>query len=176
MARFIDEPDAGVLALVMEFAATALNPTQGLIKGQRLLTLLRDSPGTTAVLTAYDTQLAVLPWAIYDVRRTLSPRKDGKVNHARSVRLLDVGDRGELHARLRYRARVAGVPLTIGDTAFADDVHARAWLRRREPEVLTKGMPTAERFLVVAPATAQNKTGPAFPTAWDAASQLPLAF
>lgn len=95
VARFIAEPEAGVLALVMEFVATALNATQGLIKGQRLLTLLRTSPGAREVLTAFEHLVAALPWAVYDVRRTLSPRVDGKVNHARSAR--------SIGADLRYR-------------------------------------------------------------------------
>lgn len=174
VARFVDEPDAGVLALVMEFVATALNATQGLIKGQRLLSLLRTSTGTAAVLTAFERRIAELPWAVYDVRRTLSPRTDGKANHARSVRLLDVGSPSEMRARLDQRARCAGVPVTLGDPAFPDDTHRRVWLRHRDLERLVKGRPTAEQFLVAAPATAVSKTGPAFPAAWAAASQLHL--
>ncbi|RAS59466.1 hypothetical protein C8D87_11478 [Lentzea atacamensis] len=174
VARFVAEPDAGVLALAMEFAATALNPTQGLIKGQRLLSLLRASTGTAAVLAAFTELLASLPWAVYDVRRALSPRTDGKANHARSVRILDVGEPGRMRARLDQRARCAGVPVTIGDPAFPDDTHPRAWLRHREPHQLADGTPTGEQFLTIAPATAQSKTGPAFPAAWAAASQLRL--
>lgn len=172
--RFIAEPDAGVLALVMEFAATALNPTQGLIKGQRLLSLLRASPGTTAVLGTFEKFLAALPWAVYDVRRTLSPRSDGKINHARSVRILDVGHPAAVRARLEERAHLAGVAVTLGDPTFPDDAHPRAWLRRRERLLPTSTTPTAEQFLVIAPATAITKTGPAFPFAWAAANQLQL--
>jgi hypothetical protein len=62
VARFVAEPDAGMLALAMEFVATALNATQGLIKGQRLLSLLRASADTAAVLAAFERQLAALPW------------------------------------------------------------------------------------------------------------------
>lgn len=175
VARFIAEPDAGVLALVMEFAATALNPTQGLIKGQRLLTLLRSSPGTTAVLGMFEDLVAALPWAVYDVRRTRSPRTDGKTNHARSVRILDVGHPTAMRTRLEDRARLAGVAVTVGDPAFPDDTHPRAWLRRREPLLPTRTTPTAEQFLVIAPATAITKTGPAFPNAWAEANQFQLA-
>lgn len=50
VAQLIAEPAAGVLALVMEFVATAINATQGLITGKRSLTLLRDSVGTAEVL------------------------------------------------------------------------------------------------------------------------------
>ncbi|MFL6124257.1 hypothetical protein [Actinophytocola sp.] len=172
VARFIAEPEAGVLALVMEFVATALNATQGLIKGERLLTLLRNSPGTAEVLAAFERLVAALPWAVYDVRRTLSPRTDGKVNHARSVRILDIGDPAAMRARLDQRAHVAGVPLTVGDVRFPDDTHPRAWLRHREPLLLADGKTTAEQFLTIAPATAINKTGPAFPNAWAAAAQF----
>ncbi|WNV83095.1 hypothetical protein [Umezawaea sp. Da 62-37] len=175
VARFVDEPDAGVLALVMEFVATALNPTQGLIKGQRLLSLLQASVRTAAVLAAFEQLLTIMPWAVYDLRRTLSPRSDGKINHARSVRILDVGPPEQMRARLDQRAHRARVPVTIGDPAFPQDTHPRAWLRRRDPHSLTHGMPTAERFLVLAPATARSKTGQAFPSAWAAASQWHLA-
>lgn len=175
VTRFIAEPDAGVLALMMEFVATALNATQGVIKGQRLLTLLRDSAGTAEVLARFQLMLARLPWAVYDVRRTLSPREDGRANHARSVRILDLGTPDEVRFRLEQRARRAGVPLVEGDQAFPDDTHRRAWLRHREPELLAQRITTAERFLTMAPATARNKTGPAFPTAWAAAGQYHFA-
>lgn len=175
VARFIAEPDAGVLALVMEYVATALNATQGLIKGQRLSSLLRASAGTAALLERFAQTVLGLPWAVYDVRRTLSPRADGKANHARSVRILDIGAPEEMRARLDQRAHRAGLPVTVGDPTFPDDTHSRAWLRRREPELLAGGLTTAERFLTLAPATARSKTGPAFPTAWTAASQFHLA-
>ncbi|WP_053739167.1 hypothetical protein [Nocardia sp. NRRL S-836] len=174
VARFIAEPDAGVLALAMEFSATCLNPAQGLIKGERLLTLLRTSAGTAAVLTAFEELLASMPWAIYDVRRTLSPRVDGKTNHARSIRMLDVGGPAEMRVELNRRADLAGTAVTIGDPAFPDDAHPRIWLRTRDPKQLVRGLATAEQFLTIAPATAADKTGPAFPAAWAAASQLIL--
>lgn len=158
----------------MEFVATCLNPTQGLIKGQRLLSLLNSSVGTDAVLAAFAELLASLPWAVYEVRRALSPRVDGKTNHARSVRILDVGEPGRMRARLDQRAQCARVAVTIGDPAFPDDSHPRAWLRRRDSHQLAAGAPTAEQFLTIAPATALSKTGPAFPAAWAAASQLRL--
>lgn len=110
IARFIAEPDAGVLA--MEFVATALNPTQ------RLLSLLQASPGAGDVLAAFEQRITTLPWAVYDVRRTLSPRVDGKNNFARSVRILDIGTPQETRTRLAQRARCAAAPLTVGDPAF----------------------------------------------------------
>ena len=93
VSRFVDEPDAGVLALVMEFVATALNATQGLIKGQRLLSLLRASAGTAPVLAAFQRQLTAVPWAVYDVRRALSPaRADPPTLEPPSLPEPDVGE------------------------------------------------------------------------------------
>ncbi|UUV32175.1 hypothetical protein NQK81_01625 [Amycolatopsis roodepoortensis] len=163
-----------MLALAMEFVSTALNPTQGLIKGQRLLSLLQASPGAGDVLAAFEQRITTVPWAVYDVRRTLSPRVDGKNNFARSVRILDIGTPDETRARLAQRAHCAAVPLTVGDPAFPDDTQPRVWLRHRDRQRLDGGMATAERFLTIAPATARTKTGPAFPNAWAAASQLEL--
>lgn len=135
-----------MLALVMEFVATALNAMQGLIKGQRLLTLLRTSPGAGEVLAAFEHLMAGLPWAVYDVRRTLSPRADGKINHARSVRIFDIGDPAAMYARLDERARLASVPHDRWRRAVSQR-HPRAWLRRREPLLLADGKTAAEQFL-----------------------------
>ncbi|WP_410659512.1 hypothetical protein [Amycolatopsis sp. lyj-112] len=149
----------------MEFVATALNPTQGLIKGQRLLALLQASTGTEEVLAEFERRITGVPWAVYDVRRTLSPRVDGKNNFARSVRILDIGTPEETRAR---RARCADMPLTVGDPAFPDDTQPRLWLRHRDRQRLDGGMATAEQVLTLAPATARSKTGPAFPNSNDA--------
>lgn len=175
--QFIAEPHAGLLALAMEFSATCLNPTQGLINSRRLLTLLRGSPGTEQVLASFDEYLASVPWALYEVRRTFSPRVDGRFNHARAVRILDAGSRPVMLAQLRARAAAAHVEISVGDARFTDDQHPRAWLRRRDPVELAgaAAVVDAEHFLTLAPATATSKTGPAFPKAWAAANQFHLA-
>lgn len=157
---------------------TCLNPTQGLIKGQRLLTLLKDSPDTAVVLALFDEYLATVPWAVYKVRRTFSPRSDGRFNYARAVDILDAGTRPAMHTQLRARAQDARFEVTIGDPRFADDQHPRVWLRRREqiaPAAKLVPAVDAEHFLTVAPCTAITKTGPAFPNAWAQAAQLHLA-
>jgi len=79
-----------------------------------------------------------------------------------------------MRARLEDRAHLAHAAVTIGDPAFLDDTHPRVWLRRRGPLLPTSTTPTAEQFLVIAPATAITKTGPAFPLAWAEAHQLQL--
>jgi hypothetical protein len=178
VAQFVADPHAGLLALAMEFTATCLNPTQGLIKGQRLLTVLKASPDTTVVLALFEEYLASVPWAVYEVRRTYSPRSDGRFNHARAVKILETGTRPAMRARLRARAHGARLAVTIGDSRFADDQHPRVWLRRREPIAPAAArvpIVDAEHFLTVAPCTAVTKTGPAFPRAWAEAAQLPLA-
>jgi hypothetical protein len=83
----------------------------------------------------------------------------------RDPRNLGIGPPGEMRARLEERAHLARVAVAVGDPAFPDDTHPRAWLRRREPLLPTSTTPTAEQFLVIAPATAISKTGPAFPLA-----------
>lgn len=175
--QFIAEPHAGLLALAMEYSATCHNPTQGLINSRRLLTLLRDSPGTEQVLALFHQYLATVPWALYDVRRTFSPRVDGRFNHARALRILDAGSRPAMLALMRARAETAHVAISVGDSRFPDDQHPRAWLRRREPvdPAGSAAVIDAEHFLTIAPATATSKTGPAFPRAWAAASQFQLA-
>lgn len=178
MAQFLADPHAGLLALAMEFTATCLNPTQGLINDRRLLTLPRESPDTAAVLALFEEYLASVPWAVYDVRRTFSPRRDGRFNHARAVKILNAGERSLMHATLRARAQALRLKITIGDSRFLDDRHPRVWIRRREPITpagTTVPVTDAEHFLTIAPCTAVTKTGPAFPNAWAQASQLHLA-
>lgn len=171
IARFVAEPDAGVLALLMEFTSTALNPTQGLIKGDRLLDLVRATAGTEEVLTRFAQRLAAEPWALYDVRRALSPRRDGKVSHSRRLHALVHGDEVTVREALGQRACAEGQEVTVGCPEYPTDEHPRVWLRRRDEQA-----PTAERFLAIAPATAADKTGPAFPAAWAAADQLAMRF
>jgi hypothetical protein len=176
VTRFVAEPEAGVLALIMEHTATALNPTQGLIKGTRLLTVLRESPGTGAVLGLFEQRLNAMPWAVFDVRRALSPRTDGQFNHSRDVRIVAAGSRTAMHDHLGDRAAHARTEITIGDPRFPDDQHPRVWLRHRDTTSRRGRLPsTGEQFFTIAPATATAKTGPAFPRAWTAASQLELA-
>ncbi|MEV0700868.1 hypothetical protein AB0I53_23565 [Saccharopolyspora sp. NPDC050389] len=117
------------------------------------------------MLALFEEYLATVPWAIYDVRRTFSPRSDGRFNHARTVKILDTGSRETMHAQLRACAQAARLEVTVGDHRFPDDQHSRAWRRRRRPDKSLL-ISDAEHFLTVAPATAVNKTGPAFPRAW----------
>ncbi|MBE1467447.1 hypothetical protein [Kibdelosporangium phytohabitans] len=176
LEQFAADPNAGLLALAMEYTATCLNPTQGLIKGQRLLTLLRSSGEAGEVLTMFAEYLAAVPWAVYEVRRTLSPRVDGRFNYARSIQILHAGARTDMHKRLKTSAVALKTPVSVGDPRFPDDQHPRLWLRRRHPD--PRNLPTqadAEHFITIAPATAVNKTGPGFHTAWASASQYKLA-
>jgi len=173
VAQFVADPHAGLLALAMEFTATCLNPTQGLINGKRLLTLLRHSPGTAEVLRMFDEYLTAVPWAVYDVRRTFTPRSDGRFNHARAVKILHTGTGAAMRACLREHARATGTAIIRGDSRFPDDQHPRLWVRHRDHTMST--VADAEHFVTVSPATAITKTGPAFPTAWAAAAQFQLA-
>lgn len=167
--RLIADPAIATFVLAMEFTATALNPRQGLIRGERLLTDLRAAAGAGPVLTLFEALLDALPWAVYSVRRALSAREDGGLNHSRSVRILDTAPRHAIHERLVQHARKANAVIVAGDPGH-DDQHPRAWLRHRD-----EAAPTAEHFLTIAPATAITETGPAFPKAWAAANQFSLS-
>lgn len=167
--RFAEDPAAGVLALEMEYVATALNPSQGLIAGDRLHTLLRDAPDQKETLALFQERLHAQPWAVYDVRRAISPRKDGKVNIARYLKKLAVGPWVQMQDRLRELATEHGEPITVGAVGRDDDEHPRTWLHRRGTQA-----PTVEHFLTVAPAVADDKIGPAFTRSWHEAMQPTL--
>lgn len=174
VAQFVAEPHAGLLALAMEYTAVCLNPTQGLIRGDRLLTLLRRSPDTGPVLDLFTDYLATVPWALYEVRRTFTPRGDGRSNTARSISVHATGTRHQMRTALGATANARRLEWTVGDARFPDDTHPRGWVRRRDPAATGQAVTDAEHFFTAAPATAVPKTGPAFPRSWAAATQLHL--
>ncbi|QXJ25940.1 hypothetical protein AGRA3207_007509 [Actinomadura graeca] len=161
LERFVADPQAGLLALEMEYLAVALNPRQGLL-GRGTLSDLLAQEGRQDTLRLFHQHLDRIPWACYEVRRALLPRagdpaKTGTA--AREVRVRGTGSRQRVQAELAAFARRAGVPVDTGGAI------ARAWLLRRGPQ-----RPTAEWFAVAAPQGALPKQGPAFESAWTAAT------
>jgi hypothetical protein len=153
----------------MEYVATALNPAQGPIGGERLWTLVREAPEQEKTRAMLHDRLAAQQWAVYDVRRALSPRSDGKVNVSRSLKKLALGTSDQVRGYLHVLADEHGKPVTVGVPDRPDDAHPRVWLRRREAQA-----PTTEHFLTIAPAAAVDKVGPGFARAWHQADQQPL--
>jgi hypothetical protein len=162
MAAYRAEPAAGVQALILEHIAVALNPRQGLAAGERLSSLLAGSGQHHGVLSAFRAELGRMTWAVYDVRRVIRPSRSDSckaANAARSLRAVATGSQAAMRAALRELA--AGQEATIE----ADAGIERAWLRRRGT-----ALPTAEHFLVAAPAGPHAKEGPGFAAAWKAAT------
>lgn len=167
LRRFAVEQAPADLALTMETTATALNPRQGLLAGKRLLDLVRSRPELRHTMARFQGGLEHREHALYRVRRVLRPRKDDPAklgNAVRSVQVVATGTRGGMLAALRDTARRANQPL---DTTDPD--HPRLWIHRRGD-----ALPAREQFLVVAPHTAEAKTGRGFDRAWSRASQVTL--
>ena len=160
LAAYRAEPAAGVHALVLEHIAVSLNPRQGLAAGERLSGLLAATGQHHDVLSAFAAGLGRMPWRVYEVRRVIRPRADDPArpgNASRSIRAVAAGSRAQMAAVLRTMAKAEG-------TAVEDeDGIERAWLRRRGT-----AFPSAEHFLVSAPAGPQDKDGPGFDAAWQA--------
>lgn len=159
LARYADDPAAGVETLMLEHVALALNPAQGLIGGKRAVDVVRDA-GHSNVLDAFRERLDAAEHAVYEVRRILRPRKDDPTrmaNAARSVRRLATGTRT---AMLDLLDGTAGEEVTTGDDGIV-----RAYLRTRGAT-----FPTGEHFLVVAPAVVHDKEHDRFDQWW---SELP---
>lgn len=155
-ARFRQDPSAGVFALMMEHTAVALNPTQGLIAGDRLYDAMAVAGDMSEILDAFHAELNRTQHALYDVRRILRPRKNDPTklaNASRSVTTTATGSRVEMEQLL---VRAAGRDAVVG----ADRVVRRHLLHRGE------SLPAVEHFLVVAPAGVRDKEQAKFGTWW----------
>ncbi len=163
MAAYRAEPAAGVQALVLEHIAVSLNPRQGLAAGERLASLLAGSGQHQDVIAAFTAELDQMPWRVYEVRRVIRSRAGDPskpANASRSLHTIASGSRAQMLATLHELAQEHGA--VIED---ADGIE-RAWLRRR-----CATFPAAEHFLVAAPAGPDDKEGPGFEAAWQAATE-----
>jgi hypothetical protein len=154
LAAYRDEPDAGARALMLEHIAVALNPRQGLAAGERLSAILAATGQHHDVTDLAADMLDRMPWHVYEVRRVIRPLAGDPARAAsasRSLRALASGTRAEMTTALRDLARIRHAETEL------DDGIERAWLRRRGT-----ALPTAEHFLVAAPAGPQDKGAPAF--------------
>jgi hypothetical protein len=156
-----EDPAAGATALLMEHAALAFNPRQGLIAGDRLVDQLRAGVDRyAAVLDAFEARLEATPHAVYEVRRVYRPAAADPARVANAARCLQrhaVGTRAEMRGALDDVAASHGAAVVVG----ADGI-ARVYLERRHGSA-----PGVERFLVVAPARAGEKAHQSF-QAWYA--------
>ncbi|MFC6544899.1 hypothetical protein ACFQES_50285, partial [Nonomuraea salmonea] len=154
VARLIAAPRLAMRPLLMEHTAVALNERQGLIAGRRLAWELRSHPGGPGLLAAFAAHLDEQEWAVWEVRRALLRRADGKTRAARSLTTIVRGGRQEMTAALeRVSAR-------LGIDVERDGPHRRVHVARRQ------AAPSVEHAFVLAPATAQEKTSKPFAKMW----------
>lgn len=157
LARYADLPEAGAMAARIEHVARALNPRMTLFAKDSVVDLIEGQ-----VPEAYDrflSDIASAEHALYDVRRVWFARRDGsgkKGSSARSIRILARGSAVGMHKLCRTMAVAKG-----GEHPVTEDGVMRTWILRQGPTY-----PTAERFLVVAPADADEKERPSFPDWW----------
>lgn len=166
LSRYAAEPAVGAHALLMEHLALALNPTQGLVGGRRLIDVVRAHGELDAVLDALDADLDEREHALYEVRRILRPRKTDPTklgNAARSVRIRCRGSRSAMEGMLR-RLADEGVRRGLIEAETGEDGILRIYQYRRGPV-----FPTVERFFVVAPALAHEKEHERFDQWWAGA-------
>ncbi len=163
LSRYAAEPAVGAHALLMEHLALALNPTQGLVGGRRLIDVVRAHGELDVVLDALDADLDEREHALYEVRRILRPRKTDPTklgNAARSVRIRCRGSRSAMEGMLR-RLADEGVRRGLIEAETGEDGILRIYQYRRGPV-----FPTVERFFVVAPALAHEKEHERFDQWW----------
>lgn len=163
--RFEAHPGEAAQAMLLEYVAVALNPTQTLTDLGPLWTLT--GPAATEAFTQH---LESCEHAVYEVRRVFRAAADDPTkaaNSARSVRALATGTRPDMISELARRARQHERTVEI------DGPLQRVVLSAR-PEVY----PGTEHLLVLAPAVVADKQLPHFEQWWDNAqhaAQLLLA-
>jgi hypothetical protein len=162
---YADDPQPGVIGLVMEHLAVSLNPRQGLMGGKRLASLLADDSGQQHTPAAFQQALDQMPWRLYEVRRATLPKRGDPRKSGGRGRWLEskaAGTRQQMIAELHKVAAVEGLAVT------AEDGIPRAWRRRR-----AEFLPAADWFYVAAPEGAHDKEGRGFAAAWPVALQGP---
>ncbi|MEV6527387.1 hypothetical protein AB0M43_36235 [Longispora sp. NPDC051575] len=163
--RWSAEPTAGAEAVLVEYAALALNPRALLGKTVGAAQLAREHD-LEHVLAMAGEVVAHTEHVLVDVRRIFPARHVKELGRAdparkgpprRSVRRLRTGGRTELEALLRRSCRRHNLDVGVDEHGIT-----RAWVRRHEAPY-----PSVERFLVVAPATVNTKVPAGFEEAWQ---------
>ena len=162
LARWVEEPERGVEALLIEHTSLALNPHMSLYGSRRAVDLARGE-GLDEVVGRFESAVANSEHALYRVRRVWSAKRDrrsGLVDESRkgvgwrSVEVIATGTLDDMVARIGAEAG--------GIAAEVDDKFHRVWRRRASPD----RWPTAEEVLVVAPSGVAEKKRPGFEALW----------
>ncbi len=166
IARYLASPDEAMLPLLIEYAAVALNPRQGLIAGERLANVIAAHPRGGELLTRFAAALDEEKWGVYDVQRAFRRHPDDLMRPGtavRSIEKLATGTRTQTLAHLQGLAAAR-------DTVVRHDRggYHRAW-------IVERGLyyPCREHALVAAPARAVDKVNTSFDQVWDSAEHTP---
>lgn len=150
LQRWERQPRSCAEALLMEYTALALNPTQTLYPRKRALHVVEEA-GLRKCLGAYARLMREASWALYRVRRAW--RTDGGAKRATDT--LASNGRAGMERRLRAAAKRAGKSVQV------DEDHSRVVLKRRPTR-----FPGKEEMLAVAPAGVEEKRTPGFDKWW----------
>lgn len=166
LTRFKERPAEAVRHIVDEYCCLALNPRSGLYGVGKSMGSRLAADGAREVLDLAQARMAVMPWAVYRVRR----RMTGPAKGTRSVRRVAVGPATKMRELLHGMARVTDVALSVNEVIPGApkrggdlDTHERLWVHRRAEGVY----PTAEEFYVVAPAQPVDKEPANFDDTWE---------
>ncbi|ATY17130.1 hypothetical protein CU254_41885 (plasmid) [Amycolatopsis sp. AA4] len=175
VARWRAEPGAGAQALAVARHGLALNPRM-LLFGSIGAHEVAYRENLHEVADLYDEWEKTVPaWSVYEVRRGIDARKDGKGRNPRlkgspwrSVKTVaTTGEYGEAREVLAELAR----DHRVGIERTGKEGIERAWLRRY-PAV--ERYPMTERFYVVSEAGTDDKKRPGFEEKWHAFTQPKL--
>ncbi len=179
--RWRREPGAGVLALVLETTALALNPRMALFKDVTARAVA-EQQGLTEVLAIADAYLDRCTWAIYDVQRVIRPagaKKDEPWTKAAAAKLgvpwrpgvviEHPGNpnrkgqtwRSTITRRTGSRAEITAFLARCRRGRHEPGRTPRLWLVDAQPTY-----PTRERLLVAAPAGVEDKEQDGFGALW----------
>lgn len=175
VARWIADPDAGAVALELEYSSLGLNPRMGLFGTTTAHGFVADHGLHEVAARAARRLEAATSWTIYEVRRVFDAKKGDATAKGmawRSVRPVMTGTRGDMHHALTV--------LGANGNRVEQDRHGltRAWLRnpfhgdhRDQPVTY----PAAEHYYALIPTGPKAKERTGFARKWAAVTDPTLA-
>lgn len=153
--RFRREPQDAADALLLEYVARSINPSQTLIVGSSLADLI-GSAGLSSVTGIFHARLNSCDWSLYEVRRVVRPTRTG--GRGMIARALDVAATGTRAAMTELLATRPGRRTIGGDSIVRHVLHDRVRGDR------------VDHWFVAAPSGADSKQLNGFEQWWQEAT------
>ena len=150
--RYRQEPQDAADALLLEYVARSINPSQTLIVNSSLADLITNA-GLTAATSIFRRRLDSCDWSLYEVRRVVRPAKNG--GRGMIARALEVVATGTRAAMTEQLAAQPGLRTLGGDGIVRHVVHDRAHGDR------------VDHWFVAAPTGADSKQLSGFEQWWQ---------